>query len=145
MSRGLATLAEAIAWTRAHWQGRELPYRIHDRAIGEDGAPHMTAAMLRYLMAQPYDMAADANCYRYPMWRALERLRAVPDEPAPISVVVALFLGGWDISRLPAFPERERVVLRSLRQLHGRYEETPIPRVTWIDKSESQRAAEVAA
>jgi hypothetical protein len=39
----------------------------------------------------------------------------------------------------------EALFLRAIRQLHGRYEERPIGRVTWVDKSESQQRAETVA
>lgn len=142
---GLATLSEAISWARDHWMGRDLPVRIHDRGIEPDsvlGSPHMTEAMMRYLMARPDDMAGEANRYRYPMWRALSRLARIPDEPSPAIIVTTLFARGWDVERLAV---EERVVLRCLRQLHRCYEETPIPRVSWVDRSESQRMAEEAA
>lgn len=102
------TLPEAIEWTRAHWQGRELPTRIHEHAVEPDsllGSPRLAAAMMSYLLASPNDSVtrsetvicrhprgSDHYCpdctagvkttevtrRRYPMWRALYRLSSRP-------------------------------------------------------------------
>lgn len=101
---GFATLPEAVEWTRAHWQGRELPLRIHEHAVEPDsilGSPRLAAKMMQYLLASPDDVvthvetvachhprAVNGHCpdcvegvkeaevtrRRYPMWRALWRL-----------------------------------------------------------------------
>lgn len=138
---GLATLPEAISWARDHWHGRELPTRIHEHAVEPGsllGSPRMTAQMMRYLMARPTDICDDSGRYRYPMWLALQRLAKVDDEPPPIIIVALLVSRGWAYESLP-FPAG--LMLRCLRQLHGRYEETPL---AWTQRSDSQRRAEEA-
>lgn len=86
--------------------------------------------------------------YRYPMTLALKRLSRMPnpsDEPHPYYVVVALAAYNWNIEMAArAFRIPDATILRAIRQLHSRYEEGPIGRPSWVDKSESQQRAEVS-
>lgn len=188
VARGLASLPEAIEWARAHWQGRELPTRIHEHAVEPDsllGSPRLTATMMSYLLASPDDTVTrtetvlcrhprgserhcpdctagvksqDITRRRYPMWRALWRvslLRPVRDGlPQPVYLVLALWAAGWrpELVRIrtedgaPLEPDdRDGLLLRALRSLHHEYEDTVVPRVGWVSKSEAQRKAEEVA
>lgn len=80
--------------------------------------------------------------FRYPMSRALARLRSAradPGSPHPLLVVRALASVYWDRRRLDLWPDE--VILRSLRQLEGRYQDRP-PVRPWTTLSESQQNAE---
>lgn len=88
-----------------------------------------------------------ADRYRYPMSLALERLSKAPSPVGihPCVIVEAVAARGFSAERLiTAHPTTlsEAIVLRAIRQLYSRYEEGPISRPSWIDKSESQRQAE---
>lgn len=76
--------------------------------------------------------------YAYPMRVALRWLRNT--EPQWYATVVKLAANDWHLADIP-----EDRALRAIRKLHGRYSSAPMPRVTWTDKSESQRLAEAAA
>lgn len=105
--------------------------------LDEHGRPFVETGM--------YDRAVER--YRYPMTQALSRLKSAlspPGLPRPAATVMALASYGWDVSATLdhlnfASPEH---ILRCLRQLHHWYQEAPLPRVSHIDKSESQRNAE---
>jgi hypothetical protein len=91
--------------------------------------------------------------YRYPMWRAFQRLlnarNDMPRHPHPAERVLALAGANWDGPAAALRLERdwyvaEPLFLTAIRMLHGRYEEAPVGRVGWVSKSESQRMAEEA-
>jgi hypothetical protein len=90
---------------------------------------------------------AKVDRYRYPMTLALSRLSnslRPRRQPHPYRLILSLADHGWDwraTSRAyDVHPDlMEALLLRALRQLHGRYEEGPVP---WIHKSESQQHAE---
>jgi hypothetical protein len=90
--------------------------------------------------------------YRYPMTLALDKLSNAlrpRRQPHPFRLVMALADHGFDwratARSLDMHPDlAEALLLRALRQLHGRYEEGPVA-VPWIDKSESQQRAEAVA
>ena len=87
--------------------------------------------------------------YRFPMSRALSKLANTlrpRRQPHPYRLVVALAEHAWDwhaTARSLAMHDdlAEALLLRALRQLHGRYEEGPVT-VSYIDKSQSQQNAE---
>lgn len=98
--------------------------------------------------------------YRSPMASALARLSRVSrpsvGTPAPAEFVLGLAVHGWDWQRAAIFLDLapvsadhaktvEAQFLLAIRQLHSRYSEGPIERPSYIDRSESQRAAEDAA
>lgn len=88
--------------------------------------------------------------YRFPMTLALSRLAGAlhpPGTPSPFRTIVILASHGWDVRRAAGFldmawVDAEPHMLRCLRQLHAWYQETPVPSVSWVDKSDAQRAAE---
>lgn len=91
--------------------------------------------------------------YRYPMWRALLGLQNAlrpRRQPHPYTLILDLAAHNWN-ARLAAHSKdlpwnlAESLYLRAIRQLHGRYEQGPVGRVSWVDRSDSQRAAEVSA
>jgi hypothetical protein len=76
-----ASYAEALEWVRPRWGDVQVPYRLHDRALGDDGAPRLNGVVLRYLDAQANDtddVTVTANCYH---WRLPpgDRLMGCPD------------------------------------------------------------------
>jgi hypothetical protein len=93
--------------------------------------------------------------YAWPMWAALARLAHEhperPGVPAPAVIVLAVAASRWDWRtaavrlRIAHLPDAEAVVLRAFRQLRGRYQERPTPRVGWVSMSDAQRNAEEAA
>jgi hypothetical protein len=99
-----------------------------------------------------YKQATRAR-YRWPMLRAFAKLlnarNDMPNHPHPAALVVTLAGANWDVALATTRINRpaevaEALFLRAIRQLHGRYEEGPIGRVSWVDKSDSQRTAEEA-
>jgi hypothetical protein len=100
-------------------------------------------------------MQTTTERYRYPMWRALARLRnALPYSRLglhPYQLVVGLAAHGWDpraTARSFDLPWdlAEAAMLRSIRQLASRYEEGPVARrVPFTELSESQQRAEAVA
>lgn len=91
--------------------------------------------------------------YRYPMWKALMALQNAlrpRRQPHPYQLILDLVEHHWDAraaARADGLPWdlAEALYLRALRQLHGRYEQGPVGRPSRIDKSDSQRMAEVNA
>lgn len=81
--------------------------------------------------------------FRYPMTRALRKLRSArshPGEPHPLLVIRSLAAAGWERARLHWTDDQ---LLRAIRQLEGRYAEAPAVR-SWTGLSESQQNAEMA-
>lgn len=95
--------------------------------------------------------------YVYPMSRALQRLHdslGPARHPHPYHLVVVLAACGWDARHAAAAIDRptetaEALFLMAIRKLHSHYSAGPVNTRTsgpsWIDKSESQKAAETAA
>lgn len=52
----IADYAAASRWVAEHLDDETLPLRLHDRAIGEDGAPRLSARFLAWLTAGPFDI-----------------------------------------------------------------------------------------
>ena len=95
--------------------------------------------------------------YLYPMSVALNRLHnglRPPRQPHPYQLVIHLAAHNWqpraaaETTGMP-WDRAEPLFLMSLRRLHAYYSEGPMRTTTsaptWIDKSDSQRAAETAA
>lgn len=83
--------------------------------------------------------------YLFPMTVALIRLRRAQGRPHPLRVVYALAFFGWRPEVVEQVTGCDAATqLRAIRQLHGRYEAGPMT-LGWLDKSESQQNAEVAA
>lgn len=178
------TLADAVDRVRIRWNDRHVPIRLHEHATGDDGAPRLSPAFMRYLDAKAwatYEIDERDTCYHprltgrddpfacpdcrgdgtkyvrrtrylWPMWAALSRLAHEPpdqgDVPPPVVIVLAVAAARWDWRRAAArlgLHEREDaelLVLSALRKLEVRYRESPLPRPSWVDLSESQRKAE---
>jgi hypothetical protein len=69
--------------------------------------------------------------------------------PHPYWLILTLAEHGWDAHATARaldlhYDLAEPLLLRAVRQLHEHYQEAPLPRTRWIDKSESQQRAEVA-
>jgi hypothetical protein len=150
-------LRALIRWATREWSA-EVPSRLHDRDIADDGAPDFTPEAKRVL-----GMTGTGN--QPDDWQRIAcRLDSDGYRATPLHCVVA------------GFPDEQRRYLRDLltnlytpdaiAELHGiprafheavardllticwnRYSATPMPRrsVGWVDKSEAQRAAEEAA
>lgn len=89
--------------------------------------------------------AVTSDRYTYPMTVALRRLRRAKGDPHPLALVYALATFGWRADVVAQVTGAEaHELLRAIRQLHGRYEAGPVA-IGWVDKSESQQNAEVAA
>lgn len=96
---------------------------------------------------------ARTELYRYPMTLALAKLQnSLPlrrSYPHPYIVVVTLAQHGWEpratVQTLGlGWDMGEALMLHALRGLHSRYTEGPVDtRVSWVDRSESQRNAEL--
>ena len=151
-------LDAAIEWLREEWSARDVPNRLHERGFEGEG-PFFTPAFARYLDATPHDKAAphsrecprSCDCeWRYPMWRAMDALTAY-DQSHPRKgyslheLVLTLVVNSFDAEGTAlATGENEATVFLAIRTLFGRYEKAPV-KVGWVSKSDSQRAAEVAA
>jgi len=91
--------------------------------------------------------------YRYPMTLALAKLCNTlrpRRQQHPYRLILSLADHGWDWRAtgrsLDMHPDlAEALLLRAIRQLHSRYEEGPIGRISYLDKSESQQHAEALA
>lgn len=111
----LATLNDGLTWLAEHvGELGEVPLRLHDRAIGDDGAPRLSAAFLAYLTQTPFattwstetracdqqhpfgsvcwkcgnqlTYSVTREMYRFPLAAALERLSNVrPAAPTHVS------------------------------------------------------------
>lgn len=169
----MADLDTALDWLRDHWpEQREAPLRltVHDTE-GELGGLAYSgafAALLAWHPGQVRTVEATTICghplvhgrtdecpecwgvgvktiqadrYTYPMTIALRRLAAYNGRSALLLVTLAVH--GWSVEitcRLAA--TRPPRILAAVRQLHRWYQAGPVP---WIEKSESQQAAEVAS
>jgi hypothetical protein len=99
--------------------------------------------------------------YRYPMWRAMTKLQnslAPRRQPHPYGLVVVVAARGFQAPvaaqtlRLP-WDFAEAAFLRAIRQLHSRYEESPLDTrrsvsyatgMGWLTMSEAQQNAVIA-
>lgn len=103
-----ASWPSALSWLRDHLDGLvTAPERLHDHAIGDDGAPRLSAAFLAVLVGSPYatvttteqrncrlehpfdappcprcdgqlTYSVDRDVYRHPLAAALATLRNAP-------------------------------------------------------------------
>ncbi len=56
----------ALEWLSAHLDDEAAPLRLHDRSIGDDGAPRLSARFLAWLAAEPFDaspVTVTRSCY----------------------------------------------------------------------------------
>jgi hypothetical protein len=101
------------------------------------------------------DHASDR--YLYPMGRALRRVHnslGSPRQPHPYLLILELAAHDWRPRDAAAgmglgWDRAEALFLMALRRLHSHYSAGPVSTRTsgpsWVDKSDSQRAAETAA
>lgn len=148
-----ATLRALLRWAHAQYVA-ETPNLDHSGShIDDDGAPTMAAAARRYLGMMTKDDRADDwlriasrmdrdGFYLTPLRRAIETLPEprrlllrdlVPEVFFPSEV--ALLHG------IPAWCAND-VLYRSLTMLWDQFIERPLPSVGWLERSDSQRAAE---
>jgi hypothetical protein len=93
--------------------------------------------------------------FRFPMTLALDRLANswIPKwlrrsgQPRAYHLVMSLAEHGWDTRKAARSMDlhwdvAEALFLRALRKLNDHYQEAPLPKVAYVDKSESQRQAE---
>lgn len=191
MPRGLPTYADALEWLQEHWTPREVPAQINthvnegwglfftlpmERHL--DAKPsdlgnvtearncshprNTTGNVWECPDCQGMEVyQSTATRYRFPMWRAMEKLSAFdranpprPGLPGATACIYALVIHSFDgrkaARHVIASTERgswevaEPLFLMAIRRLFGRYEEGPV-QMGWVSKSEAQRNAEVAA
>jgi hypothetical protein len=93
------------------------------------------------------EIAADR--YPYPMTVALNLLARLPrhrEQPHPAELVASIAQRDWNARAVAEhyglpWEQAEPLLLRAIRKLHSRYRAGPMA-VSWVDKSESQQAAE---
>lgn len=148
------SLKALLHWAHTQYvmETPNLEHSVHQ--VDTDGDPLMRAAARIYLaLSGPKGDAPDNwsriagrvdedGFYRTPLRRALETLPA--ERKALLRDIVPEELNPSDVARLhgiPAWCEGD-VIYRSLTMLWGRYLERPMPKPSWLDRSESQRQAE---
>lgn len=171
MSAGLPTLPDAVEWLAGVWSPRTWPTRLHLREH-EGWGLYYSAGFASHLAARPDDVfypedgclhpnlypGADhhlcpdcSGCgrttasyqeYRYPMWRALTRLRRRHN--LSYIVVMTLVINGYRTGDLVTLGIGEGIQLRAVRRLYAFYQRAPVP-VPWTAKSDSQQRAEMVA
>ena len=164
-----ATLRGLLRWAHAAYVAETPSLEYAIREVADDGDPQMRHPVRAYLAMDPpserlshddQDRAwsqpdvwvrvasrTDADgMYRTPLRRALEAITD-PDRRRFLRDLVPEVLRPSDIATLHGIPEwcQGDVMYRSLAMLWDRYRDQPEPRPTYLDKSESQRTAEVAA
>lgn len=89
-----------------------------------------------------------ATAYRYPCWRAMDRLGAFDRSHKPkgnaysmTEVILTLVINGFSTADLVTLGHSEATQLLAIRRLHDRYERAPI-KVAYTQKSESQQNAD---
>lgn len=148
-----ATLRALLRWAHAAYAA-ETPNLDHSGShIDDDGAPTMAAAARRYLgMLTKEDRADDwlkiasrtdkDGFYVTPLRRAIETL---PHERRLLlrDLVPELFFPS-EIAVLHGIPAwcANDVLYRSLVMLWDKFIDRPLPQPGWLERSESQRAAE---
>jgi hypothetical protein len=164
-----ATLSGLLRWAHLAYVA-ETPNLEHAiRAVGDDGDPQMRHPVRAYLAMDPpserlshadQDRAwsqpdvwvrvasrTDADgMYRTPLRRAIEAI-SDPERRGFLRDLVPEALRPSDIATLHGIPDwcQGDVMYRSLAMLWDRYRDQPEPRPTYLDKSDSQKTAEVAA
>ncbi len=137
------------------------------------GSPKWSGAFNAYIYASPNEVQVirstdrgvvdEHHYYRYPLWRALtligrrdhdrwtKDVPRRPFHPPPVNVLYAMAAAGFEPSRVrlvygdgTAVPDEmaDLFCIGAVRKIRGVYVETYIP---WVDRSESQRAADDAA
>ena len=151
-----AKLADYLRWLQEGY-ALEAPSRLHDRDTADDGTPDHTGEAKAFLgftqQVEPNDWRKvaqrrdDSGYYLTPMRAAIERM---PKERRQFvrDLATDLFTPGA-VATIHGIPDwcAGDVMYRSLTMLWDIYTDAPIPRRTpgWVDKSDSQRAAETAA
>ena len=123
--------------------------------------PHPYGAAPCFMCSNQLTYTVHRDVYRHPLAAALADLKRVPatshDWPTPYRMVVTLLREGLDLDRAAAAiehpilgPDHRRTVeaafLLAVRKLVGKWASGPIARAPkWVDRSDSQRAAEDAA
>ena len=151
-----AKLADYLRWLQDGYAA-EAPARLHDRDTADDGTPDMTGQAKGYLgfsqTDEPNDWQKlacrrdDSGAYLTPMRCAIGRLPA--DRRQFVRELAVNLFTPTDVSRANGIPDwcAGDVMYRSLTMLWDLYQDVPTPRRSpgWVDKSESQQAAETAA
>jgi hypothetical protein len=154
-----------VRWIRDAYAAEAPPLRLHERATGDDGAPRLAGPFIAYITAHPKEIdrgdpeyiktdGDEAGTYLRPLAAALWRLEKRSPEYAAIAraiacevfdpesaVEAALGMLGY---RVPD-AWRKGIARDSLVRVWMIYTEERRAEPTWIDKSESQQAAEDAA
>lgn len=150
-----ATLAGLLRWLQAGY-ALEAPNRLHDRDIADDGAPDHTGEAKAYIglsqQREPNDWPAVARrldpdgFYQTPMRAAISRV-GDPDRRRLLGGLACNMFTPLDVTRAEGIPDwcAGDVMYRALSLLWSVYTDRPIPQRSWVDKSDSQRAAEEAA
>lgn len=157
------TLAALHRWLTDGY-ALEAPARLHDRDVADDGAPDHTGEAKGYLgMTDPPSWVTqtqatdwrrvacrtdDEGYYVTPMRCAIARV-GDPDRRQLLGGLACNLLTPLDVTRAQDIPDwcAGDVMYRALSMLWDVYTDRPIPRrgPTWVEKSDSQRAAEEAA
>lgn len=143
-------LYDLLKWVRAEYALEGPPLAIHEGYlhIGDDGAPRMRGAFVRYLTIHPAATdPADPAYYERPLHAALWRMQR--SSPADASVCVAIASGLYTASEavawvVPTLPPswRTRNAVAALTNLWNIYSEVRIEAPKWTELSESQQRAE---
>lgn len=151
------TLRGLLRWAHAAYLA-ETPNLDHSGShLDDDGAPTMAVAARAYLAltgrtnergddwAWIASRLDEDGWYRTPLRRAIESLPTerrlflrdlVPEMFTPSDVAVLHGIPAWCAAD---------VMYQSLVMLWDRFTERPLPTVSWLDRSESQRSAEQIA
>lgn len=165
-----ATLAGLLRWLQAGY-ALEAPNRLHDRDIADDGAPDQTPEAARYFAtdrprgsSEPWDTPRNPSWDRGdPEWTSSRRLDPDGFYATPMRRAISCVAGEerrkllnglacnvltptavTDSMGIPSWCAGD-VMYRALNLLWSVYTDRPIPQRSWVDKSDSQRAAEEAA
>lgn len=156
-----ASLMALLRWAHAQYVA-ETPNLEHAvNEVAEDGDPVMRYSVKAYLALNhsPHDQYRDSpdvwvrvaskvdedGMYRTPLRRAMEML---PHERRILArdLVPELYRPS-DVALLHGIPEwcAGDVLYRTLVMLWDRYQDRPIPKVGYLERSEAQRSAEAVA
>jgi hypothetical protein len=168
------SLSGLLRWAYLAYVAETLNLEHAIREVADDGDPQMRYPVRAYLALDPPKLCNADRCvrphhpaeetyrpdlwvrvasrtdadgmYRTPLRRALEAI-SDPDRRRFLRDLVPEVLRPSDVATLHGIPDwcQGDVMYRSLAMLWDRYRDQPEPRPTYLDKSESQRTAEVAA
>jgi hypothetical protein len=147
------TLKALLSWAQ-HGYALEAPGKLHSGArIEEDGDPAMTGEAKGYLgfadRKEPNDWRGIAcrldqdGSYVTPMRCAIEGVQGVERRAFLRSLLVQVF-HAKDVTRQHDIPDwcSGDVTYQSLALLWDVWRDKPLARASWVDLSDSQRAAE---